>query len=494
MVTCTGFSKTLCLNSCNGQGWCAGGFCHCKPGFYGADCSLSTGPDGRPVLLAGQGYVPRQHGIKIYVYELPPVANTWTYIARIDRPLVQVLLQRMLSSGVRTTDGDAADYYFIPLLTRTRTHTVNHLAAVVAYVRQYWPWWDRAGGGHRHLLVAPGDIGRRILTPELLHMTENCTFLTHWGLHRNHSGGKWLESHRPGKDIVVPPLTPPDEPIVYSPLHTTLKKNRKARLGELFFAGRICGDNQKPTDGKCSEKRQDYSAGTRQQIAHHHWNRPNWTITTHTPAYAEALSTHIFCLSPTGGGYGRRSVQSLLMGCIPVTVTDHVHQPFEPEMEWARFSVPLREDDIPQLHHVLTGLRASPHTLAQMQVRLRCAAQHMYYSTTFGEIMGEDGRYDAFETLMEVLRVRKERPELHPRDYAAQDKRFHDFIHCRLPPTGGRVQLCTQNRLVKSHNITHCRESYDAVPMRWMRMFYSWPGGAVCGRNRDVGRCPRSWL
>lgn len=45
----------------------------------------------------------------------------------------------------------------------------------------------------------PGDIGRRILTPELLHMTENCTFLTHWGLHRNHSGGNWLASHRPGK-------------------------------------------------------------------------------------------------------------------------------------------------------------------------------------------------------------------------------------------------------------------------------------------------------
>lgn len=56
------------------------------------------------------------------------------------------------------------------------------------------------------------------------------------------------------------------------------------------------------------------------------------------------------------------------MGCIPVTVTDHVHQPFEPEVDWARFSVPVREDDIAQLHHVLTGLRASPHTLAQMQV------------------------------------------------------------------------------------------------------------------------------
>ena len=34
LVTCTSFTKTLCLNSCNGQGWCAGGFCHCKPGAW----------------------------------------------------------------------------------------------------------------------------------------------------------------------------------------------------------------------------------------------------------------------------------------------------------------------------------------------------------------------------------------------------------------------------------------------------------------------------
>lgn len=35
--------------------------------------------------------------------------------------------------------------------------------------------------------------------------------------------------------------------------------------------------------------------------------------------------------------------------------------------------------------------------------------------------------------------MRKERPELHPRDYEAQDKRFHDFIHCRSSKCGGRA-------------------------------------------------------
>ncbi|PNH00099.1 hypothetical protein TSOC_014095 [Tetrabaena socialis] len=82
-ATCHSHARSLCLNGCNLNGWCEGGFCKCKPGSYGADCALSTGADGRPVLLAGQGYAPRRQGIKVYVYELPPVTNTWAYIARV---------------------------------------------------------------------------------------------------------------------------------------------------------------------------------------------------------------------------------------------------------------------------------------------------------------------------------------------------------------------------------------------------------------------------
>ncbi|GFR41320.1 hypothetical protein Agub_g2004 [Astrephomene gubernaculifera] len=489
--SCDSRDKTLCLNSCNGQGWCEGGFCHCKPGFYGADCSLSTGADGRPQLLAGQGYVPRREGPKIYVYELPPLTNTWVYIARVDRPLVQLLMQRLLSSGVRTANGDEADYFFIPFLIRTRTHAAGHLAATLHYVRQHWPWWERHGGGHRHLLVATGDLGRRGLPAELLPLSENCTFLTHWGLHASHAIGRWEASHRPGKDIVVPPLTNPDDIIVYSPLHPLIRRTHD-RTKELFFAGRICGDNQKPVNGTCSDKRRDYSGNTRQQVSQHHWNRTHWTITTQSQGYVLGLSTHKFCLAPTGGGYGRRSVQALIMGCIPVTLTDGVHQPFEPELRWADFSVSVPERDIGRLHEVLGAL--SEARIETMQERIRCAAQHMYFSSTFGEVMGEDGRYDAFETLMEVLRMRRDYPGVDPSQYTALDKRFADFVNCQLEPTGGRVPLCTQNRLAKGDDLHHCRESYMQVPMRWMHMFYSWPGGAVCGKNPNVAKCPRSWL
>ncbi|EFJ44864.1 hypothetical protein VOLCADRAFT_94896 [Volvox carteri f. nagariensis] len=77
LLSCGSRDQTQCLNSCHGRGWCEGGFCHCHPGHYGADCALSLGPDGRPELLSWQGYTPRQHGVKIYVYELPPLTNTW---------------------------------------------------------------------------------------------------------------------------------------------------------------------------------------------------------------------------------------------------------------------------------------------------------------------------------------------------------------------------------------------------------------------------------
>ncbi|KXZ41223.1 hypothetical protein GPECTOR_636g743 [Gonium pectorale] len=306
-ASCFSTSRSLCLNGCNGRGWCEGGFCHCQPGFYGTDCALSVGPDGQPELLAGQGYAPRREGVKVYVYELPPVTNAWIYIARIDRPLVQLLQQRLLSSGARTADGDAADFYLIPFQLRARAHAAAHLAATLHH------------------------------------------------------------------DIVLPPLTPADEPVVLTPLHPRITKKPRPRLPGLFFAGRICGDSKKPVDGRCSDERPDYSANTRQRVSQHHWNRPGWNISTHTPAYAAGLASHAYCLAPTGGGYGRRSVQALIMGCVPVTITDGLHQPFEPELPWGDFSVPVAEKDIPRLHEILEAI--PPERLAAMQVGAAKAAR-----------------------------------------------------------------------------------------------------------------------
>lgn len=65
---------------------------------------------------------------------------------------------------------------------------------------------------------------------------------------------------------------------------------------------------------------------------YHHSNRTGFQIVTSTKSYGPDMARSNFCLAPTGGGHGKRNVLVAMMGCIPVTVTDYVYQPFEPEV------------------------------------------------------------------------------------------------------------------------------------------------------------------
>ncbi len=53
-----------CINNCNGRGTCTYGFCHCKPGWWGLDCSSR-----RP--YSSSSTLPARHRARIYVYDLP---------------------------------------------------------------------------------------------------------------------------------------------------------------------------------------------------------------------------------------------------------------------------------------------------------------------------------------------------------------------------------------------------------------------------------------
>lgn len=91
-----------------------------------------------------------------------------------------------------------------------------------------------------------------------------------------------------------------------------------------------------------------------------------------------------------------------------MTVTDNVYQPFEPEIDWSEFSVAVLESDIPRLADRLAAINASQ--LLAMQRRLYCGAQHVFWSSIFGAIVGETGHFDAFETTLEILRMKRQYP------------------------------------------------------------------------------------
>ena len=45
-------------------------------------------------------------------------------------------------------------------------------------------------------------------------------------------------------------------------------------------------------------------------------------------------------------------------------------------------------------------------------------------------MLGDDGRFDAFEMVMEILRVKLLYPDLDPKQYAEKDEAFRRFMHC----------------------------------------------------------------
>lgn len=147
LASCSRVDAAGCVNGCNGRGRCVGGFCHCRPGYFGADCSLSLAADAadgssttsttstsdgsgssssassgspRPAveILAGQGYTVRRSAPRIYVYELPPDLNVYGNLERLDRPLMYMVWQRLLSAGVRVADPAQADFFLVPVRVR----------------------------------------------------------------------------------------------------------------------------------------------------------------------------------------------------------------------------------------------------------------------------------------------------------------------------------------------------------------------------------------
>ncbi|GLI68736.1 hypothetical protein VaNZ11_013227 [Volvox africanus] len=485
-----------CLNNCNQRGKCIAGMCHCQPGYWGMDCAISWGPNGKMQLLEGH-YVPRKRGVKVYIYELPSNMTSWYAFSHVDRPLQFLLWQRLMSAGMRTLDGNEADYFFIPINMRGAL-VREQIEWVLPYIQTIYPWWSK-DLGHRHLIIHTGDMGvndlaltvRRHLNSSLT----NITWLTHWGLQEYHPISRWEKAHRPGKDIVIPVMIM-SQGFHHSPMNPRMEVEAKARggplarNGTLFFAGRICGNREPPNQatGKCGPGHEDYSFGVRQAVYLQHRKTKGFKIVPWTSAYLEDISTHKFCLAPVGGGHGKRQILVSFMGCVPVLIGDGVLQPFEPEIDWSKFSVSVPEKDIPDLPRILNTVPASE--VASKQKRLKCAAQHMFYSSSLGAILGEDGRYDAFETLMEILRLRKEHPDVPPEKYQKVDEQFRKFVNCELGDAE-QVPLCTQGKEIQVEGRKSCKDCRhkDGVGAS----FFSTSGGMLCCENDDMTRCPRVW-
>jgi len=490
--TCNDGEPTLCLNACNSRGDCKGGFCHCQPGYFGTDCSLSYDDAGSIQILAGLNYRPNRRGPSVYIYELPPEYHVKRNIHSMDRPPLHLALhERILSGGHRTTDGHNADYYFIPIASRDMKKAFM-LLPVIQYIKATWPFWN-VTGGKRHIIPMDGDVGTCELPLAVRQATQEVTWLQFWGMFDFHPSWNHIFHNRipcfvTGRDIVVPfmAMSSHDRFVIETPLRPG--NPRRNRTLTFFFSGGVCGSGRyNAVPPNCTYyKQQRYSGGVRQAIYQNFHGRPGWRVVTKTDDYARDYQSAKFCLAAPGGGWGKRGIVATMYGCIPVIATDFLYEAFEPELDWAHWGVRVPQRDIPKLGQVLEGYSSSQ--VAELQERVRCAAQHFHWSGNMGGIMQETGEFDAFNTIMAILRMRKKYPKLRPQDYYITDAEFRDYVDCKpSKPPVAHPPLCSMyiGPLMIRFNDTCPQAKY------YFRRKMGPPGGALCVGAKDLASCTR---
>ena len=117
------------------------------------------------------------------------------------------------------------------------------------------------------------------------------------------------------------------------------------------------------------------------------------------------------------------------------------------------------------------------------------------------------GKYDAFETVMEILRMKVRYPNALPFEFADLDPEFESFMRCGRAIDGQKIQPQAQHAdpLTPSALCGHseydpplasCKVCNLQIGKSGLSKSHGVPGGAVCCRfynTSGLASCPRLW-
>lgn len=487
-VLCDLPTDSFCINQCSNRGLCRQGLCACRKGWYGIDCSVPSHWSPTPRMLeasasshetssSSDSATTMKKRPLIYVYDLPAELSTQLLQGRhykfhcVNRVYTEenttywteslygaeiALYESLLASEHRTTNGDEADFFYVPVFQACMVQQADaapHLSMQGNYMglRQYfagdyskqaylhiqknYPFWNRSGG-RDHIWFFPWDEGACSAPKEIW----NSTMLTHWGntnaKHKtsttayfpdswNRIPSEWRGDHPcydPAKDIVLPAWKAPDP---YPILQNFSTRPRQERPILFYFNGNLGSAYE---DGRPEPQ---YSMGIRQKLAAEFGSQQDKqgllgrqaavdvvVQAQRSAEYKRELSRSRFCGVLPGDGWSGRMEDSILNGCIPVIIQDGIHLPFENVLNYESFTLRIAEDDIPQLITILKSINETEvdSKLAAIQgmwqrftyynaVKLEAKRQQLKrkpeesWATVYNSLTGDD----AFSTFIQVL-------------------------------------------------------------------------------------------
>mmetsp|Transcript_67121 Transcript_67121/g.212432 ORF Transcript_67121/g.212432 Transcript_67121/m.212432 type:complete len:568 (+) Transcript_67121:961-2664(+) len=420
-------NKGLCHVGCSGRGVCKNGFCHCVPGYWGMDCSHSTGPGGKPQLWDGHNADPND--IRIFVYDFGATGHHLVMQGVIRHQGVGdagetgdfgrytefALRERIMASRFRTLDPLEADFFYIP----NQNSWISW--AVVREVMTRWGHFNRTGG-RGHLFFSSQDYGMfetfrywptslekaypeepAVNIPALM---KEVVLMQHMGQAvgtKSRGTARFRGCHRPDHDIVVPPpqTISHNEIAEHVPYVNKLLPKEKRSL--VFFAGSTLLNARAEDNVRKAVHDALVGSSRAADVVFH-------AKGTTREGYLRGMREATFCLGlpGQGGGWGRRSTFCALFGSVPVEVQDNRAFAFSTLFAPVSIAVNVPEEKIPQIEEIM---RSIPQKEVEFKKKnLDCVWQAWLWGSIFGASGDEEtGDMDTFGVLVEELRRRKEK-------------------------------------------------------------------------------------
>lgn len=307
-----------------------------------------------------------RHDVRVFVYNLPPKFNTLQVARSHQRPApirdpycdenfysAEVTVHKqLLKSAARTKNPDVADFFYVPIYVtcflinnhpNNLTKTGMFFEDAMDYVTQKYPYFN-ASQGRDHVFTFTQGFGARLSGPRWREWS-NAIFLTH-------NGDFESEEYTPRKDIVIPPdlshyLIPVYDDPIKRPSLTLERRKFLAHFGGQSFSSKI-------SDHRGS----NYSGGVRQYFASELYRFPGFRITgTRSDDYLDDMHNSMFCLAPEGWHpWSPRPYYGLLLGCVPVVLSERQELAFEDVVPYDDIVVWVRPDDVFSLNSILRSI------------------------------------------------------------------------------------------------------------------------------------------